>query len=140
MRISDWSSDVCSSDLNYNLLLKLVGRQKFEKKGANPGGDGGADFKFREDSKYVAYWNPSLRADERGNASFEFAAPDNLTGWHVLAIAVTATDKAGLGEGDFKVNRQTEIRPVMPNQVMEGDTFTAGFSVLNRTDKKRRTT
>jgi uncharacterized protein YfaS (alpha-2-macroglobulin family) len=123
---------------NYNLLLKLVGRQKFEKKGANPGGDGGADFKFREDSKYVAYWNPSLLADKNGDASFEFAAPDNLTGWRILAIAVTPTDKAGLGEGDFKVNRPTEIRPVMPNQVMEGDKFTAGFSIMNRTDKKRR--
>jgi len=123
---------------NYNLLLKLVGRQKFEKKGANPGGDGGADFKFRDDSKYVAYWNPSLRTDTGGGASFEFAAPDNLTGWRILAIGTTPTDKAGLGEGDFKVNRATEIRPVMPNQVMEGDSFNAGFSVMNRTDKKRR--
>ncbi|MDR3499749.1 MAG: alpha-2-macroglobulin family protein [Parvibaculum sp.] len=125
---------------NYNLLLKLVGRQKFEKKGANPGGDGGADFKFRDDSKYIAYWNPSLVADANGDARFEFAAPDNLTGWHILVIGATATDKAGLGEGDFKVNRPTEIRPVMPNQVMEGDKFTAGFSVMNRTDKKRHLT
>jgi len=125
---------------NYNLLLKLVGRQKFEKKGANPGGDGGADFKFREDSKYVAYWNPSVRPDASGNANIEFSAPDNLTGWQVLVIATTATDKAGLGEAEFKVNRPTEIRPVMPNQVMEGDRFTAGFSVMNRTDKKRRVT
>lgn len=123
---------------NYNLLLKLVGRQKFEKKGANPGGDGGADFKFREDSKYVAYWNPSVRPDANGNASIEFDAPDNLTGWRVLVIGATPTDRVGLGEGDFKVNRPTEIRPVMPNQVMEGDKFSAGFSVMNRTDKKRK--
>ncbi len=122
---------------NYNLLLKLVGRQKFEKKGANPGGDGGADFKFRDDSRYVAYWNPSLLTDAGGNASFNFEAPDNLTGWRILAIGTTPTDKAGLGEGDFKVNRPTEIRPVMPNQVTEGDSFNAGFSVMNRTDKKR---
>ncbi|MEN6541827.1 alpha-2-macroglobulin family protein [Parvibaculum sp.] len=122
---------------NYNLLLKLVGRQKFEKKGANPGGDGGADFKFRDDSKYVAYWNPSLRVDASGNASVEFAAPDNLTGWRILVIGTTPTDKAGLGDGGFKVNRPTEIRPVMPNQAMEGDRFEAGFSVMNRTDKKR---
>lgn len=125
---------------NYNLLLRLVGRQKFEKKGANPGGDGGTDFKFREDSKYVAYWNPSLRTDAGGNASVEFEAPDNLTGWQVLVIATTPSDKAGLGGTEFKVNRPTEIRPVMPNQVMEGDQFTAAFSVMNRTDKKRRLT
>ena len=123
---------------NYNLLLKLVGQQKFEKKGANPGGDGGADFKFRDVSKFVAYWNPSLRADAAGNANFDFTVPDNLTGWQVLAMAVTPTEKAGLGLGEFKVNRPTEIRPVMPNQVLEGDTFSAGFSVMNRTDKPRQ--
>ena len=27
---------------NYNLLMRLVGRQKFEKKGANAGGGGGS--------------------------------------------------------------------------------------------------
>lgn len=123
---------------NYNLLLKLVGQQKFEKKGANPGGDGGADFKFRDVSKFVAYWNPSLRADATGKAGFEFTVPDNLTGWQILAMAVTPTEKAGLGLGEFKVNRMTEIRPVMPNQLLEGDTFSAGFSVMNRTDKSRR--
>lgn len=122
---------------NYNLLLKLVGRQKFEKKGANPGGDGGSDLKFRDATKYIAYWNPSILADANGDASFDFKAPDNLTGWRVLALAVTPTDKVGLGTGDFKVNRMTEIRPVMPNQVLEGDKFNAGFSVMNRTDKPR---
>lgn len=123
---------------NYNLLLKLVGRQKFEKKGANPGGDGGSDLKFRDATKYVAYWNPSILADAHGDANFDFVAPDNLTGWQVLALAVTPTDKAGLGSGDFKVNRLTEIRPMMPNQVLEGDKFSAGFSVMNRTDKPRQ--
>lgn len=122
---------------NYNLILNLVGRQKFEKKGANPGGDGGADFKFRDVSKYVAYWNPSIKADKAGNASIDFVAPDNLTGWRVLALAVTPADKAGLGIGEFKVNRPTEIRPVMPNQILEGDQFVAGFSVMNRTEKPR---
>ena len=39
--------------------------------------------------KYVAYWNPSLKADEKGEAVFDFSLPDNLTGWRVLAMAVT---------------------------------------------------
>ncbi|MES1990119.1 MAG: alpha-2-macroglobulin family protein [Pseudomonadota bacterium] len=125
---------------NYNLLLNLVGRQKFEKKGANPGGDGGVDFKFRDVSKFVAFWNPSIIADAKGNASVDFEAPDNLTGWRVLALAVTPDETAGLGTADFKVNRPTEIRPVMPNQVLEGDDFSAGFSVMNRTDRPREVT
>lgn len=122
---------------NYSLMSRLVGRQKFEKKGANPGGDGGADIDMRTLFKYVSYWNPSVPVDEKGAASIEFEAPDNLTGWRVLALATTPGDRLGLGEGTFKVNRPTEVRPVMPNQVREGDTFSAGFSVMNRTDTAR---
>jgi len=123
---------------NYSLLTRLLGRQKFEKKGANAGGDGGADFSVRSLFKYVSYWNPSVLADENGQAQVTFDLPDNLTGWRVLAFAVTPTDRMGLGQVSFKVNRPTEVRPVMPNQVTEGDSFQAGFSVMNRTDKTRR--
>ncbi len=122
---------------NFSLMTRLVGRQKFEKKGANPGGDGGADLSMRDFFKFVSYWNPSIKADSSGNAEVEFEVPDNLTGWRVLAVAVTPTDRFGLGQGKFAVNRPTEIRPVMPNQVGEGDKFSAGFSVMNRTDQKR---
>lgn len=122
---------------NYNLLTRLIGRQKLEKKGANQGGDGGADLSIRDLFKFVAYWNPSVRADGNGKARVTFDLPDNLTGWRVLAMAVTPTDRMGLGQGSFKVNRPTELRPVMPNQVTERDSFKAGFSVMNRTDKPR---
>ncbi len=122
---------------NYSLLVNLVGRQKFEKKGANPGGDGGAGLNMRNIFKFVSYWNPSIITDDEGKASMEFDAPDNLTGWKVLVLGATPTDRLGLGETEFKVNRPTEIRPVMPNLVNEGDQFTARFSVMNRTDHSR---
>ncbi len=122
---------------NYNLLMQLVGRQKFEKKGANPGGGGGPDLALRSVFKFVSYWNPSVVLDQSGKAQIQFQAPDNLTGWRVLAMAVTPGDRMGLGEGSFKVSRPTEIRPVLPNQVLEGDSFAAGFSVMNRTDTAR---
>lgn len=125
---------------NYSLLTRLIGRQKFEKKGANPGGDGGADLSIRNIFKFVSYWNPAIKADNDGNANIEFDAPDNLTGWRVLALAATPTDRMGLGQGNFKVNRPTEVRAVMPNQVAERDSFKAGFSVMNRTDKPRSIT
>ncbi|HLF12525.1 MAG TPA: MG2 domain-containing protein, partial [Gammaproteobacteria bacterium] len=122
---------------NYSLLTRLVGRQKIELKGANPGGDGGAAFSMRSLFKYVSYWNPSIRLDNRGNGAFEFQVPDNLTGWRVLVLATTPTDRMGLGQDSFKVNLPTEVRPVMPNQVTEGDRFEAAFSVMNRTDSPR---
>jgi hypothetical protein len=122
---------------NYDLLRRLVGRQAFEKKGATPGGDGGTALSLRSLFKFVSYWNPALQADAKGNAHFSFSVPDNLTGWRVLVVAVNSGDRMGLGQGIFKVNRPTELRPVMPNQVTQGDKFSAGFSVMNRTDKPR---
>ena len=123
---------------NFNILLNLVGRQKFEKKGANPGGDGGLDLAMRSLFKFVSYWNPSLETDAEGKAQVQFEAPDNLTGWRVLAMAVTPSDRMGLGDYNFKVNQPIELRPVMPNQITVGDTFEAGFSVMNRTEQARK--
>jgi len=124
---------------NYSLLMRLVGRHKFEKKGANAGGDGGSgtSLSMRSVFKYVGYWNPALQADVEGKAQIQFTVPDNLTGWRVLVMAVTPEDRMGLGDANFKVNQPVEIRPVLPNQLTSGDSFEAGFSVLNRTDKTR---
>lgn len=124
---------------NFNNLLQLVGRRKFEKKGANSGGDGGAasNIKDRSNFKFVSYWNPSLLPGPSGKVSFSFPIPDNLTSWRVFAMAVTPEDRFGLGQETFTVNRPTEIRPALPNQVLEGDTFQARFTVMNRTPHPR---
>ncbi|OGT91711.1 MAG: hypothetical protein A2514_05460 [Gammaproteobacteria bacterium RIFOXYD12_FULL_61_37] len=122
---------------NYSLLTRLIGRQKFEKKGANPGGDGGASLDMRSVFKFVSYWNPSLKTNAEGKADIDFVVPDNLTGWRVLVLATTPSDRFGLGQANFKVNRPTEVRPEMPNQVTEGDRFEARFSVMNRTQQPR---
>lgn len=124
---------------NFSLLMRLVGRQKFEKKGANAGGDGGggSSLSMRSVFKYVSYWNPALETDAQGNAQIQFTVPDNLTGWRVLVMAVTPNDRMGLGDANFKVNQPIEIRPALPNQVTSGDSFQAGFTVMNRTDKVR---
>jgi uncharacterized protein YfaS (alpha-2-macroglobulin family) len=126
---------------NYSLLARLIGRQKFEKKGANPGGGGGTDgTALRNLFKFVSYWNPSLEPGPDGTAEIEFEVPDNLTGWRILVLGVTPDARMGLGEANFKVNRPTEIRPVMPNQLRTGDRIKAGFTLMNRTAKPREIT
>ncbi len=124
---------------NWNLITRLVGRQKIEKKGANPGGDGGsASFSsLRDQFRYIALWQGDVTLDANGDALIRFKAPDNLTGWRIVAIALTADDAFGLGQSTVRVNRPTEIRPAMPNQVTEGDRFTARFTVMNRSKTTR---
>ncbi|MFV1985169.1 MAG: MG2 domain-containing protein, partial [Thiohalomonadales bacterium] len=55
---------------NYSLISRLVGKQKFEKKGANSGGDGGgaAYATIRNLFKFVSYWNPAILPDKNGSA------------------------------------------------------------------------
>lgn len=122
---------------NYNLLMQLIGRERLEAKGASPAAAAGFDLSMRSVFKFVSYWNPALRLDDQGRAKVRFQLPDNLTGWRVLAMAVTPGDRMGLGECTFRVNQSTEIRPVMPNQVLEGDNFSVGFSLMNRTNDVR---
>ncbi|MDY6992201.1 MAG: alpha-2-macroglobulin family protein, partial [Pseudomonadota bacterium] len=123
---------------NFSLLMRLVGRQKFEKKGANAGGDGGGSLGMRSLFKFVSYWNPSLTTDEQGQAQIQFQVPDNLTGWRILAMAVTPGEQMGLGEGHFKVNQPIEIRPVLPNHLIQGDSLHAGFNIMNRSEQLRQ--
>jgi len=122
---------------NYNLLMQLVGREKLALKGASAGGGGGPDLSMRSLFKFVSFWNPALPTDAAGRAVIRFKVPDNLTGWRVLAMAVTPEDRMGLGQGSFKVNQKTEIRPALPNRVLAGDRFDAGFTLMNRTDAVR---
>ncbi|HET8883337.1 MAG TPA: alpha-2-macroglobulin family protein [Solimonas sp.] len=122
---------------NYSLLTRLIGRQKFEKKGASAGGDGGASLSLRSVDKFVAYWNPALKADGDGRARFTFTTPDNLSGWRVLAMAVTPSDRMGLGQGSIKVSKPTELRAALPNQLALGDRVDAAFTVMNRAKNAR---
>ncbi|TWI66949.1 hypothetical protein LZ24_02784 [Desulfobotulus alkaliphilus] len=128
---------VSSMDLEtYTLLSRLIGMQRLEAKGATPAGDGGG-IRLREDFRGVAFWQPEILPDASGRASVSFSAPDNLTSWEVLVLAVTPKDRMGTGHGLFRVNRPTEIRPVMPNFLRTGDRLEAGFSIFNRTDQAR---
>lgn len=122
---------------NYSLMARLVGRTLFESKGASQGGDGGTSLSVRSLIDYVAHWQPSLPVGADGKATLRFSLPDNLTGWRVLAMAVDAGQRFGFGEGRFTSHLDTEIRPAMPNQVGEGDSFSAAFTVSNRTDRAR---
>lgn len=120
---------------SFSLLKMLIGSQLVEKKGANQGGDGG---QMRRDAfDNLAYWNPSFVLDG-GKGSVEFQLPDDLTKWRVLVVATDQQDRLGNGQTHFVTKLPTEIRAAMPESVVEGDQFSARFTIMNREHKKRK--
>ena len=118
-------------------LVHLIGRRHYGKKGASAGGGGGEATTLRQLFKAVAYWEPALRTDAGGKASYSFTAPDNLTGWRVIAVAVDRNQRFGTDDATrFKVNKDLMLESALPNFVTEGDELNARFVVHNRTSGK----
>src|SRR3546814_4370188 len=52
-------------------------------------------------------------------------------------MAVTPSDRMGLGQGGIKVSKPTELRSALPNQLSRGDHVDAAFTVMNRAKDTR---
>ncbi|MCH8320108.1 MAG: hypothetical protein IH790_04020, partial [Acidobacteria bacterium] len=101
---------------NFNLLTPLIGIQSLEKNGTNTEHGAGTGPDLTSMLPFVSYWNPSLLTDASGRATIEFQVPDSLTGWRVLAMAVTSGNQMGLGEGRFTVHQPRELLPLLENE------------------------
>jgi len=97
------------------------------------------DSKTRRADKLIAYWEPSVIASKK-RTKLEFALPDNLTSWKVVVMAVSTDDRFGFASTTFGSVKDTEIRPVAPNVVTEGDKFHLGASIYNRANRNRTLT
>jgi uncharacterized protein YfaS (alpha-2-macroglobulin family) len=99
------------------------------EKGAEGGGGGGD---ARGDFKQSAYFNPSLVTDEQGRARVKFQAPDNLTTFRLLAVAVSKDDRYGNGQSKVTVNKPLMARPALPRFLRAGDKFEAAVAVSTK--------
>lgn len=91
----------------------------------------------RSNKNFTSLWLPSLETAKDGTASFEFEIGDRLTEWKIIVVAASPTKHFGFGSKAVNTNLGIEIRPVLPNQVTDGDAFDASFSVLNRMESER---
>lgn len=91
----------------------------------------------RSNRDLISLWMPSVETTKDGTASFDFEIGDRLTEWKIVVVAATPTEHFGFGSKSVNTNLEIEIRPVLPNQVTDGDAFDASFSVLNRTESER---
>ncbi|MGZ4967706.1 MAG: alpha-2-macroglobulin family protein, partial [Chthoniobacterales bacterium] len=67
------------------------------------------------------FWNATLRSDAQGRVHAEFAAPDSLTRYRIIAIAVTKQAQLGAAQSAFEINKPIMIESAMPAFANMGD-------------------
>ncbi len=118
-----------------------LGRQGAARKGGDEGGDGSskAEFKRRLFDAMVAF--QANVPVVNGAAQFSFKTNDSLTRFKVIAIAMDAQQKFGVGEVVYLSEKDTQSVSNIPGIAHSGDRFPVQVNVQNNSgaDRKYRT-
>ncbi|MBS1659420.1 MAG: carboxypeptidase-like regulatory domain-containing protein [Bacteroidetes bacterium] len=80
-----------------------------------------------------AFWQPRLRTDANGTASFSVVYPDDITNWKTLAIAATDHRQTGMSEGRVRAFKPLSANLSLPSFLVTGDQAHVIGKVLNYT-------
>ncbi|MHA4811818.1 alpha-2-macroglobulin family protein [Flavitalea flava] len=82
---------------------------------------------FRDD----AFWQPRLRTDENGIATFSVTFPDDITNWRTFALAITDKQQTGFAEGTVKSFKTLSATIAAPVFLVAGDSANMIGKILN---------
>ncbi len=88
---------------------------------------------LRRNFSDYAFWQPSLRTDGEGRASFNVTFPDDITSWHTHFIGMNASAQSGYKAGSIKAFKSVNAAIVSPAFAITGDTFAPIGKVMNYT-------
>lgn len=88
---------------------------------------------LRKDFRDGAIWEPALRSDRRGRATFRVRFPEDITRWDSYAIAVDRRGRTGLSKTVINSWKPLMGRLAMPRFFYEGDTVHVIGKVMNYT-------
>ena len=118
-------------------LTALVPQLDYGEKGRDAGGGGGEGDAMSLRQRFVTtpIFVGAVVTGADGRAKVEGKLPDNLTTFRLMAVAVTAGDKAGSGQSKVVVTKPLLARPALPRVARQGDRFAAGVVVHLRGGK-----
>lgn len=90
----------------------------------------------RSDFSETAYFNPMLPLSG-GKGTVSFTMPQSLTGWNIVAFALTQNADFGAFTAQTVTRKDLMVRLALPRFWREGDASTIVAQVTNLTDKKR---
>ncbi|HEX8679832.1 MAG TPA: alpha-2-macroglobulin family protein, partial [Chthoniobacterales bacterium] len=82
----------------------------------------------------TAFWNATLRSDAQGRVRADFTAPDSLTRYRIIAVAVTKEGALGSGQSAFEINKPIMIESAIPAFANVGDKLLMRAVAHNTTD------
>jgi TonB-dependent SusC/RagA subfamily outer membrane receptor len=86
---------------------------------------------LRNNFSDYAFWQPHLRTDENGKASFKVTFPDDITNWKTFVIAMADKKQTGFQEGFIKSFKSISANIALPQFAVEGDSINVIGKSLN---------
>ncbi|MCF6408048.1 carboxypeptidase-like regulatory domain-containing protein [Chitinophaga filiformis] len=82
-----------------------------------------------------AFWQPRLRTDANGKASFDVTFPDDITNWKTFAIAITGKRQSGIQQTFIRSFKSLSGNLGIPTFTVEGDSVSIITKALNYTQE-----
>jgi len=78
-----------------------------------------------------AFWQPRLRTNAEGKATFRVSFPDDITQWRTFVPAMTSRRQSGVGEARTRSFKPVAARLSLPRFLVAGDSALAVGRALN---------
>ena len=96
--------------------------------------------KLRKDFSETTFFLPELKTDSKGQVSWSFDAPEQLSRWRLVLNAHSRTLDHHVERRTVETSRKFSIRPTLPRFVREGDAATLVTEVRNESPEAQRGT
>ena len=123
-----------ASSLDRLLIEDLDNRDRGNKGTVVGGGGDEGEVTIRKNFVATAVWSAAVITDLEGKARVSFKAPDSLTRYRIMAVALKGADRFGNAESAFVVNKPLMLEPVAPRFAHVGDEILVK-AVLHNTTK-----
>ncbi|HPA18581.1 MAG TPA: alpha-2-macroglobulin family protein [Verrucomicrobiae bacterium] len=108
--------------------------RRYTNKGFLVGGGGDSAESLRRNMLACAYWNASLKTDKGGRVAVTFRAPDSLTRYRVIAVALSGASRFGNAQSSFEIRKPVMIQPSHPMFARLGDRLSVRAVAHNQTE------
>ncbi len=68
-----------------------------------------------------AFWQPRLRTDKNGHATFQATFPDDITNWRNFVIGISRRKQTGMAEGFIRAYKSVAAMLAVPRFLVQGD-------------------